>query len=323
MNLNKNVGYYAFGLCSIALAAFAILQNNLIEKQQVKTEKLVKKVARQDRSIKDLERIIERYREENEMLVDSILELNGVVRDLNLVIAEQDNIINSLEKKLNKKLRSFEKLEKKIAELEAREQDHSMEIARMEAEKTQLLAEYEDLEIEKKIAMDKMAHLEITEVKNLDLIEDKKKRLVVDDITNNTIINFQSVKVGTKPGTSNLRKVRKGTDKWMYTTVEFVMTHGKNSELIKNEQFVLKVIDTESNKVLPYLEENPSYPESKAGTMGKTFKFNSNPIEVLHINTQAKTGKDYEIRIYFMHEGEEYLLANSHRVLVSNGKVIN
>ena len=322
MNLNKNLGYYAFGLCSIALSIFAVLQSNLIEEQQVRTEKLVKKVKRQDRSIKDLERIVDRYREENEMLVDSILELNGEVRDLNMVIAEQDNIINSLEKKLNKKMRSFEKLEQKIAELEAEKQDNSMEIARIEAEKTQLLAEYEDLEVEKKIAEDRKATLEISEVKNLDLIKDKQKRLVIDDITNNTVINFQTVKVGSKPKRANLKKIKKGSDKWMYTKINFVMTHGKDSKLIANEQFVLKIIDTETNKIVPYLEENPSYPESEAGTMGKKFSFKNNPIEVLHINTQKKNSKNYEARIYFVHEGAEYLLANSHRVLVSNGKVI-
>lgn len=321
--MNKNIGYYALGLCSLALATFAIMQDSKIEKQQKYTKVLTEKVIRQDRSIKDLERIIDRYREENGILVDSILELNGEIRELNLTIIEQDNIIKSLDRKLNKSLRKFDELEKQISLLESKEQDYSVEIARLEADKTQILNVQETTGNELAIAEEKKARLEKAEVENYNLIQEKKKRLVIDEIVNNTIINMLSVRVGSKPKVGNLNKIKKNSSKWMYSSFEFVMTHPGDQKLIENEQFVLKIIDKDTGKILPYLEENPSYPGSVEGTNGKKFRFTSNPIEVLHINTQKKQGKNYEARMYLVKNGEEYLLANSHRMIVNKRKVIN
>jgi transcriptional regulator of aromatic amino acid metabolism len=270
-----------------------------------------------------LEAIIERYRAENEFLVDSILDLNSEIRELNLVIIEQDNIIKSLKNKLNTKLRDFNELEGKIAELRGLTNDQSIQIASLEAEKTRILKELEEMESLKGVAENRKSQLEIVEVQSLELIKEKKKRLAIEDITNNTVVNYLSVKIGSKPKKGNISKVKDGSGKWMYTDFEFVMAHGKDTEMLKNENFVLKIIDTDINKVLPYLEENPSYPESQAGTSGINFSFNNNTINVLHINTQLKNGKNYEARIYYVKNGEEYLLANSHRLLVSNGKVVN
>lgn len=321
--MNKNIGYYALGLCSLALATFAVMQDSKIEKQQKYTKVLTEKVVRQDRSIKDLEMIVDRYREENGVLVDSILELNGEIRELNLTIIEQDNIIKSLDRKLNKSLRKFDALEKQISLLESKEQDYSIEIARLEADKTQILNVQETTGNELAIAEERKARLEKAEVENYNLIQDKKKRLVIDEIVNNTIINMLSVRVGSKPKLGNLNKIKKNSSKWMYSSFEFIMTHPSDQKLIENEQFVLKIIDKDTGKILPYLEENPSFPESVEGTNGKNFRFTNNPIEVLHINTQKKEGKNYEARIYLVKNGEEYLLANSHRMIVNNRKVIN
>jgi len=266
--------------------------------------------------------IIDKYQIENEILVDSILYLNETIQDYVLRIEEQDKIISTLNRKLNKSLRSFQSLENQIIELEQEKMDNSIVIAQMEEQKNKILQEYSETKLQAEIHEETKAKLEQATYDNIDMVVAEQKREVIQEIAQNTMVNFTSVKMGRKPNRANTRKIE-GNNKWNYTTFKFSMSHGFDNAKLLDEQFIMKIIDMDTGEIMPYIEGNKRYPESDSETTGKTFVFSDNPVEVLHINLQPKTGSNYEARIYLVKDGEEFLLANSHRTLVSNGKAKN
>ncbi len=318
----STIGYISFGTCCLILAGFSIFLTTKLTDYQGHIEEQVIKLDQQDNSISNLEGIIDRYQVENEILVDSILYLNEAINEYVMRIEEQDKIINTLNRKLNKSLRSFQSLEEQISSLEQEKKDNSMVIAQMEEQKNILLQEYSETKLQAEMHEETKAKLEQTTYEKIDLVVAEQKREVIQEIAQNTLVSFNSVKIGKKPGRSNTRKIA-GNNKWNYTTFKFSMSHGFENQKLMDERFILKIFDMDSGEVLPYNEGNNRFPESDAETSGKIFSFTDNPVEVLHVNLQPKTGKNYEARIYLIKEGEEYLLANSHRTLVANGKAKN
>ena len=318
----STIGYISFGVCCLILAGFSIFLTTKLTDYQVHIEEQGVKLGQQNNSISNLEGIVDRYQVENEILVDSILYLNESINEYIMRIEEQDKIINTLNRKLNKSLRGFQSLENQIATLEQEKKDNSMVIAQMEEQKNMLLQEYSETKVQAELHEETKAKLEQATYDKIDLVVAEQKREVIQEIAQNTLVNFTSVKIGKKPGRANTRKIV-GNNKWNYTTFKFSMSHGFESQKLIDEQFILKIVDMDTGEVLPYNEGNNQFPESDAETAGKTFSFTDNPVEVLHVNLQPKTGKNYEARIYLIKEGEEFLLANSHRTLVANGKAKN
>lgn len=318
----STIGYISFGVCCVILAGFSIfLTTKLTDYQEHISDQGIK-LGQQSNSIGNLEGIIDKYQIENELLVDSILILNESINDYILRIDEQDKIIATLERKLNKSLRKFQSLEREISVLEQEKIDNSVLIASIEAEKNRVLQEYSETKVQADMQVETKTKLEQAAAENIEMVVAEQKRMVIDEIVQNTTVDFSSVKIGKKPGRKNTRKIE-GKNKWNYTTFEFSMAHGFDNTKIMDEQFILKIVDTNTGEVLPYNESNVQFPDESEGTTGATFRFVDNPVSVLHVNLQPKTGKNYEARIYLVREGKEYLLANSHRTLVKNGKALN
>lgn len=318
----STIGYISFGVCCLILAGFSIFLTTKLTDYQVHIEEQGIKLGQQGNSINNLEGIVDRYQVENEILVDSILYLNETIVEYVQRIDEQDKIISTLNRKLNKSLRSFESLESQIASLEQEKIDNSVVIAQMEEQKNVLLQQYSETKVQAEMHEETKAKLEQATYDKIDLVVAEQKREVIQEIAQNTMVNFTSVKIGKKPGRANTRKIE-GNNKWNYTTFKFSMSHGFDNQKLMDEQFILKIIDMDTGEILPYNEGNNQFPDSDIETTGKTFSFIDNPVELLHINLQPKTGSNYEARIYLIKDGEEHLLANSHKTLVTNGKAKN
>lgn len=320
--MNKSIGYVAFGLCSLVLASFAVFQSNMLEKLNDRNKTFKSEINRKDNSIRNLEGVVERFEEENEELIDSIFVLNDQIRDLNLRIQEQDQIIKTLRNRLNGTTNKFKELENQIVILENSNQDRAVEIQKLEEEKTNILAELQILAVQEEIHMERKEKLEATTLENMALVKEKKRELAIEDITMNTTVTYSKMLLSKKPNQGNLKKIKEGSDKWVYSTFEIELNHPSGEELLLDQQFVLKIIDTDTQEILPYLEYNPAFPEGTEGITGAFFRFKGNPEQILHINTQAKSGQNYEAKVFVVKDGKEFLLFNSHRAIVHEGKVL-
>ena len=316
------IGYVSFGIFCVAFAGFSIFLSSKLSDYQGHLDTQRNTISGYQQSISNLEGIIDKYQIENEILADSILLLNETINDLVLRIDEQDKIISTLRKKLNKTLRSFQDLESEIARLEAEKKDNSLAIASLEEEKNMVLKEYSETQVKAQMQEETKQKLEEATAENIQMVLAERKRLVIEDIAANTVVNYSQVKLGKKPNRANTNKIF-GQNKWNYTTFEFTMDHrGSNKEII-DQEFILKIVDKDSGEILPYNEGNRRYPDSEGETEGWSFNFVDNPVKALHVNFQSKIGKKYEARIFLVKEGKEYMLANSTRLLVENGKAIN
>ncbi len=320
--MNKSIGYVAFGMCSLVLASFAVFQSNMLEKLNDRNKTFKSEIQRKDNSIRNLEDVVERFEEENEELVDSVLVLNDEIRDLNLRVQEQDQIIKTLRNRLNGTTKKFKRLENEIAILENSNQDRAVEIQKLEEEKTNILAELQKLAVQEEIHIERKQKLETTTLENIQLVKEKKRELAIDDITLNTTVTYSRMLLSKKPNQKSLKKIKEGSDKWVYSTFEIELNHPSGEDLLLDQQFVLKIVDTDTQEILPYLENNPAFPEGNEGITGTFFRFKGNPEQILHINTQAKTGRNYEAKVFVIKDGKEHLLFHSHRAIVHEGKVL-
>ena len=316
------IGYISFGVFCVAFAGFSIFFSTKLEDYQGQIVTQNRTITEYENSVLHLESIIEDYKIESEILVDSILVLNETINEMVLQIAEQDKLISALKNKLNKTLRSFQSLESEIARLEQEKQDNSLLIASLEQEKNEYLKEYSRVKVQADIQSETKIELQKTTAENIQLELAKRKRMLIDDIAANTKVMYKSVKLGKKPNKSNTKKTA-GRNKWNYTTFEFQMEHGVDSRNIMDEAFILKIVDADTGEIVPYNEGNRKFPDSEVETEGWRFNFVDNPVRALHVNFQQKKGKNYEARIYLVKEGKEYFLANSSRLLVTGGKAIN
>jgi len=222
---NSTIGYISFGVCCVILAGFSIFLTTKLTDYQVHMKDQGVRLEQQDNSINNLEAIVDRYQIENEILVDSILFLNEAINEYILQIEEQDKIISTLNRKLNKSLRSFQSLESEIAKLEKEKIDNSMVIAQMEEQKNKLLQEYSETKVQAEMHEETKAKLEQATYDKIDLVVAEQKREVIGEIAQNTMVNFTSVKMGRKPSRANTRKIA-GKNKWNYSTFKFSMSHG-------------------------------------------------------------------------------------------------
>jgi hypothetical protein len=148
---------------------------------------------------------------------------------------------------------------------------------------------------------------------------EQKKLERIGHITNQTWVDFHEISLTKKVNKGKISKVKEGSDDWKYTMVNFSMKN-PDAQLLLDANFILKIINSETGEILQYIEANPEYPQSETSMAGVTFKFENNPVLLTHINNQEKTGNQYELRMYYVEDGQEHLMTNCSRVIVQNGK---
>ena len=100
------------------------------------------------------------------------------------------------------------------------------------------------------------------------------------------------------------------------------MEHNQPKTILDKE-FVLKIVDMDHQNNVPYIESNPAFPKGMGDDKGISYYFDGNLVEVLHYNNQPKTGKNYEIQVFFKSEDEEeYLLLDGVKQFIQDGSVI-
>ena len=106
-----------------------------------------------------------------------------------------------------------------------------------------------------------------------------------------------------------------------YTVVEFFLEH-EDLKLLLDEQFLVKIVNSKSGDVLSYIESNPNFPDSEIDSKGVEFKFDGNMLEISYFNNQKKSGDNYEIQIFYLSNGEEYLLLEGSKPFLKDRKVL-
>ncbi len=220
--------------------------------------------------------------------------------DVRTRLKEKENKVLQLESDmvgLNRKKRADRK---KIEELEAQQKALSNDIVQINSEKLSILSDKDSLVNQ---MMDKQEAEDIYKEK-MEIIE-------------NTSVTFQTLVPKENENGKAIKRIRKGN--WNYTEIEISMNHEFMS-LIEEENFVLKILDAQTREPLAIRQSNPKYPDSETNAKAVPFTFTENPISLKHYNNENKKGNSYEVGIFYVSDGKEFLLRHGVVSFVQDGR---
>ncbi len=311
--------------CFVGLLAVGVNQNNKIQGQE-------KTITTQEEEIDFLEENLATTVAENQTLLEENHELENQVAKLKEKVSSLKSTIKKLEGKVGKQkkqLYSFEKqlkemkasytqLKTEIANITRNGQIDKQRIAELENEKTLVRQQMEGLNVQKEKIQDLQKQ---TEAELLDRQVSEARFRRIASIANDTKVEFINVIARKKRYNHPINRIRNGKG-WKYTIVNFRLINADPQTLL-DENFIMKIVNSETHEVLTYIESNPNFPNSTLDSKGVSFKFDGNLVETVHYNNFQKEAKNYEIQIFYVDDnGEEYQLLNGQKPLVVNGKVM-
>lgn len=314
--MTKNLYFSLGSVAIITLSFFSIRQVSTISK---KNQLLVK----QDNYISELKMISEEDEEtivdlqsENELLKEQILILQDSIETLNNRIAvlkrsayRQRRAINDLNSQLELYQTQYDQLEEEIALNRSSTHQDQERLRLLESEKQSLMSQVSELQAEK-IAYEVKEAEQAQRILAEEEEEARYRRLTT--IINDTQVKFNTISPRKKRYGKTLKKIKK---RWNYTVIDFQFIND-DLQLLLNGNFIAKIVNTDTQEILATSEEEGS-------DEGIHINYTGNNVELAFYNHQPRTGKNYELQVFYLNEnGEEYLLRHGTKQFIKNGKTV-
>jgi hypothetical protein len=194
--------------------------------------------------------------------------------------------------------------------------NNNARIAELIQARTQLMLEVEKLtQNQTKLSAD----LQANKQKLADSKVNEMRLLRLNNILQNTKIEYQSIGLRKTRDGKSVNKVQTGGDHWQYTVATLQLKNPDNS-MVVDENFILKVVDGITQEPVPNIEINAAFTSKEAS--GVSFKYTGKPMEIVHFNDSRKLGKHYDIKIFYRFDDKEYLLSYGTVSVVRDGKAI-
>ena len=301
------------------LMAFVSLQEGTIEglKEELNDAAL---------QLEDTEMRLENMTEEKLLLEEEVEELQEEIEELSEKVTALENEIAEHKEKLGNLRKRVSKLEEKAAalqnEIDKLRQDngHNSQIIKTLQEEKEQLQQEVQYHLKKEEVLKEVHNETVQEVANAEVERQTLNNL--RDFILSAKVNFHQIDLWKNEGAGTIKKLRKQDKRWKYTSVQLSIEH-ENEDLLKDLDFVLKILDVDTGQILPFNENNPQYPNSELGTNGYVFKYHENLAEVLYYNNETKRSMNYEVRVYVKIDNEEILLTNGKTSLIQHGKVVD
>lgn len=324
--MSRTIAWVSGSFLLMALTVYASYQYNTINKKEgvIKTQH------------QEIVRLDDDLFKETQLRMTAeatVMDLEGKVRELRDSVSFLQENIASLKKKVKKQGRTLRALSKKLKNFENDYDILKQEIAALSRKDNIDKERIQELELEKETLRNEIATVEIKREREQKaqqkaekvLLEQKMKEERLRQTTriiDNTRVVYKKVSTQKARFGKTMKKLRKKNTSWAYTILEFQLTHDETPVLL-DEQFIAKIIDSDSGEILSYIENNPNFPESDKDAKGIKFKFDGNLIELAHYNNQEKTGKNYEVQLFYIDsEGQEHLLRGGIKQFLKDRKLV-
>ena len=325
--LFKSLAFIFGSAIFLGVSAFSIHQYETINHQGKTIQHQHDKITELRSSYLDHNYLNEELADENKILqrtigdlTDSIASLHIQIFHLQKVVNSQASTIQKLKGQINNLQTQYASLKSEITTLSKAETIDKPKIKQLEQQKTEIREEIKELEVAKEQTV--AIHDNVTEELMARQVREARY-LRLSSIISNTQIKFKNITLLEQKNGKPLQRLSKNDNKWRYTMLEFFLEHEHLKTLI-DERFIVKIIDADNHKVLSYIEQNPSFPESSLDTKGAAFQFDGNMIELAFYNNTLKKGKNYDLEIFYIaDDGKEYLLSNGSRSLIMNRRMLN
>ena len=104
--------------------------------------------------------------------------------------------------------------------------------------------------------------------------------------------------------------------------MEFTLIN-EDVRALLDEHFKVKIVNSDTQEILSFIESNPNFPKSSKDSKGLHFNYDGNLVEVAYYNNQAKKGDNFEIQVsYISDDGKEHLLRHGVKKFIEDRKVI-
>ena len=257
---------------------------------------------------------------ENQVLRDSIIQLQQIITRLRAKIQTQDKVIAELQSKLKYLQLEYENKKKDIAILSRKPQIDQNAIATIEAEKAKIKEQINTFQAQQNAA-NTTKMVTQNEIQDKLLSEERFRKIV--DVVNNTRIKFQDIKIKMNPTGQPVTRLITNGKNWKHTSIEFFMNHN-NQKVLLDEPFIVKIVDIDNQQEIPMIQPNPMV--SKNGLEekeGAPFYYDGNMVEIEYDNNQPKKGKNFEVQVYYQSDdGEEYLLLDGIQQFIRDGNIV-
>jgi len=320
----------ALGSCAIVgLSFFSIQQvgslvkkNELLVRQDQYISEL-KTVSKEDDSvIIDLRSENEILKEQIHFLRDSIEHLNNTIAKLRRYSHRQTRAIADVKAQLQLYQARHEQLELEMNETRVanlpNNQKNTIKITQLETEKSELLEQVRELEAQK------MSYEVLRAENEMELLYQQSAEANyqrINNIMNNTQVQFNSITIQQKANSKSLKKIRK---KWNFTKIDFQLI-SDDMRLLMAQKFIIKVVDTDSQEILKTIAQGEGGEEAyEEFTMnGAVISFDGSKVNISYYNNHPKTGQNYEVQVFYLdNSGKEYLLRHGIKQFIKNGKVM-
>ncbi|MEO1435677.1 MAG: hypothetical protein AAFV80_09090 [Bacteroidota bacterium] len=266
---------------------------------------------------------------ENANLSQKNRKLEAETKRLNIEIDRLENEILALKATIRRQRKTMRKIESSIAEKEVQlfalqsEMDslvaigmgNDPRIAELTGMQSELTTSIDSLGLQSDsllLTQDSLVY------RMIDKEEEEYYYKTQIEIIDNAEVSFSLIAPRKTAGGSEIRRVKKNN--WHHTQIELSLYH-EDMEILAEQEFVVKIIDNDTKKPVPLRESNPEFPDSEDNAVGLYFTFLSNPIELSHINTEDKTGQNYELQVFLLQDDRELLMRNGMIDFIKNGKV--
>lgn len=325
--MSKTIAWVSGSFLLMAVTVYASYQYSTINKKDVVIDTQKSEIIRLDDDLfketqlrMDAEARVMDLEGTVSILRDSIVMLEDKISSLKRKVRKQDKTLKALSNKLKNFENDYDILKQEIAALSRKEEVDMQQIQNLELEKEKLRNEMATVQIkrEKEIVQQEKTQAALLQEKM------KEERLrKTTRIIDNTRVVYQKVSTQKERFGKTMKKLKKKNTAWAYTVLEFQLIHDEN-QMILDEQFIAKIVNSETGEILSYIENNPNFPESDKDAKGLKFKFDGNLIELAHYNNQEKTGSDYEVQLFYIDsEGQEHLLRGGIKQFLKGRKLVH
>jgi len=144
--------------------------------------------------------------------------------------------------------------------------------------------------------------------------ETAEKMVKLKTILDNTIIDFRGISLRAERDGDNISKLKKSGKNWKYTFINFDIQNAMPGYLVGAE-FEYRITDMDTGEPISYIESNKVYPDA-ADAKGLHFIYQGYAEEAVFINTQPKSGVNYELKLFYLEDGQDYYVNGSSRPII-------
>jgi len=151
--------------------------------------------------------------------------------------------------------------------------------------------------------------------------ETAEKMVRLKAILENTIIDFRGISLRSERDGDHIAKLKKNGKNWKYTFINFDIQNAMPGYLVGAE-FEWRIVDMDTGEPLSYIESNSVYPDAE-DAKGLHFVYQGYAQEVVFINTQPKKGANYELKLFYLEDGNEFYVNGSSRPIIFDKQCID